>query len=397
MGPAFLPVTRAQEPDKQDCLSHRELLLLLTHMDRQQTNSAAQSATPLRELHEKSGARFSTWFGCELPEVFSDTAEEYCRAREAVALFDTGFRCFFELAGADRVRYLNAISSGDIKELSPGRGAIGLLLNPQGHILAELETFALADRLLVLSHALVRRRTAETLEKFIIMDDVTLDDATDRLASIAVAGPRAAELLRALADIDLGSLAEFAHAEVKAGAIPYRVVRRAHFGEPGMEIIVERSRVVELWETLLSAVSTQGGGPIGYAALNALRLEAGIPWFGHDFDDRFIPHEAALENSHISYTKGCYTGQEIVERVRSRGQVNRRRVGLQFSGSAAPAPGTPLNADGKEAGFVTSAAFSPALGTPIGMGYLRREYNAVDSTLEYSEGTATIIALPVRM
>ena len=126
-------------------------------------------------------------------------------------------------------------------------------------------------------------------------------------------------------------------------------------------------------------------------ALNALRLEAGIPWFPIDFNDTVIPHEAAVESTHISFSKGCYTGQEIVERVRSRGHVNRRRTQLKFSTQEAPPAGTKLRADGSEVGYVTSTAFSPSAGTAIGMGYIRREHNSPGSIIEFDGGTATAI------
>ena len=164
---------------------------------------------------------------------------------------------------------------------------------------------------------------------------------------------------------------------------------------PGVEFIVERKYLQPLWGKLLDAAKVHGGGPIGYATLNVLRLEAGVPWFSYDFDDKVIPHEAALENLHISFTKGCYTGQEIVERVRSRGHVNRRRVGLEFSGKEAPPAGTALLFEGKEAGHVSRSAFSPAFGRAIGMGYLRREANALGTQVEWSGGTAKVIELPI--
>jgi aminomethyltransferase len=157
---------------------------------------------------------------------------------------------------------------------------------------------------------------------------------------------------------------------------------------------VERTHLEALWHALQEATEAAGGGPIGYSALSALRLEQGIPWFSYDFGEKQIPHEAALENSHISYTKGCYTGQEIVERVRSRGQVNRRRVGLRFTGEAVPSPGDSLTSDGKEAGYVTRAAFSPAFSSPIGMGYVRKENNSPGNTLEWRGGTATVTKFP---
>lgn len=133
---------------------------------------------------------------------------------------------------------------------------------------------------------------------------------------------------------------------------------------------------------------------MGYAGLSAERLAQGVPWFGYDFGEKQIPHEAGLEKSHISYAKGCYTGQEIVERVRSRGQVNRRRVDLVFEGAGLPAAGEPLTVDGKEAGFVTRAAIPSFLPHAIGMGYVRKDHNAEGSRLSWSGGTAIVSKFP---
>src|SRR5258708_633181 len=130
---------------------------------------------------------------------------------------------------------------------------------------------------------------------------------------------------------------------------------------------------------------------MGYAALSATRLAPGIPWFGYDFGEKQIPHEASLQDSHISYTKGCYTGQEIVERVRSRGQVNRRRVELLFSGDAVPEPDTLLTLDGKEVGHVTRAARTWDPPRILGMGYARKEDNVPANVLQCAGGTATVM------
>jgi folate-binding protein YgfZ len=147
-----------------------------------------------------------------------------------------------------------------------------------------------------------------------------------------------------------------------------------------------------LWPTLYGMVHANRGAAIGMKALDALRLEAGVPWFPLDFGDSVIPQEAALESTHLSFTKGCYTGQEIVERVRSRGHLNRRRVRLSFATAEPPGPGTHLRVDTAEVGHVTSAAFSPASGTPIGMGYLRSEYISAGIPLALGGGTATVLA-----
>lgn len=349
--------------------------------------------TPLKPLHEKAKARFAEYFGAVLPESYGPIEQECQMARKTVALFDTCYRAYLYLTGPDRVRFLNAIATNDVKSLAEGHGSLGLLLNPQGHILAEVECCALADRFLVFSHALVRERTVQWLEKYIIMDDVTLDDATTRMGSVALEGPAVASLLHSICGLKLDAMPELAHREVMIGAAAGHVIRRSHFGEVGAEIVAERGALPAIWQTLADAARQAGGGPIGYGTLDALRLEAGIPWFSYDFDDQRIPHEAGLETSHISYTKGCYTGQEIVERVRSRGHVNRKRVGLMFDGPTAPPAETKLLAEGKEVGHVTSAAYSPARQRAIGMGYLRQEHTAPGSHVQFEGGSAEVIQL----
>lgn len=351
--------------------------------------------TPLAAGHAKAGAKMGAWFGCALPDDFGDWQREYRFARESVALIDKNYRAYLSFTGPDRARYLNAILTNNIRDLQTGEGTISLLLNPQGHILAEIETYALDDRLLCASHAMIRERLVETFDKYIIMDDVTLTDETERLGVLALEGPKAAAMVRELCNMDLNTLSELGHAETRARSIPCRVVRRSTGGVAGAEFIVERAQLPALCAMLLEKVRGQGGGAMGYAALSALRLEQGVPWFGYDFGEQHIPHEAGLETTHINYTKGCYTGQEIVERVRSRGHVNRVRVALKFSGNEPPAAGTLLLASGKEAGHVTRAAFSPALGCAIGMGYLRREFSSPSSKLHTAASAAEVVRLPI--
>jgi folate-binding protein YgfZ len=365
------------------------------------------SETPLAELQRAAGVALEPYFGVALPVQFGDPIEEHQVARRAAALIDTNFRAVLSLSGADRVRYLNAITTGNVRELTPGRGDIGLLLNAQGHILAELETLASEDRLLLLGHELVREQTFATLDKYIIMDDAVLTDETAESGTLAIEGPAAPAIVREITGVDLLALPLHGHTTASLkdgsaqgstsgnGAIPCRLIRHSLFGFPGAEFLVRRESLAALWRVLEAAVRAVGGAPIGYRALNALRIEAGIPWFSSDFDQRHIPHEAALEATHISFTKGCYTGQEIVERVRSRGHVNRRLTGLAFDAATPPEPESKLLADGTEAGSVTSSAFSPLRGKSIGLGYVRREFGAVGTKLSCGESAAEVIELPI--
>jgi folate-binding protein YgfZ len=362
---------------------------------------AAKLETPLLDVQRAMGAEFGEYFGVRLPGHFRDPLIEYAAARDNIALIDTNFRAFFALTGPDRVRYLNAVTSGNIRDLPPGQSALGLLLNAQGHMLAELVTLALEDRLLVLSHAFLRQRTFELMDKFIIMDDATLADETEKTGTLAIEGPKAPELLRELTRVEYAQLPTGAHVvaalDSSGVTIPCRVLRRSLFGFPGVELLLPRESLFSAWKALDEAVRARGGAPIGYRALNMLRLEAGIPWFGTDFDEHHIPQEAAVESTHVSFIKGCYTGQEIVERVRSRGHVNWRLTGMLFDTAEVPRAGAAVSAeDGSEASHVTSAAFSPMAGKAMGMAYLRREYRQPGTKLRCETAGAEVIELPLR-
>jgi folate-binding protein YgfZ len=238
---------------------------------------------------------------------------------------------------------------------------------------------------------MIRERLVEVLSKFIIMDDVTLTDETPRYGTLALEGPKAASLVKEVSGADIAKFEELSARGGKVGSIPCFIVKRSPGGVPGAEFLAESGKLPELWQILSDAARWHGGAPMGYAALSATRLAQGMPWFGYDFGEKQIPHEAGLQDSHISYTKGCYTGQEIVERVRSRGQVNRQRVQLLFSGDAVPEPDTLLTLDGKEVGHVTRAARTWDPPRILGMGYVRKEAIAPGSALQCASGTATVI------
>jgi folate-binding protein YgfZ len=354
-------------------------------------------ATPLAAIHLRAGAKMGVWFGCAQPDDFGDPSAEFRHVRESVALIDKNYRAYLAFTGPDRVRYLNAILTNNVKDLSSGQGNVSLLLNPQGHILAEIETNALPDKLFCVSYAMIRERLIEWLDKYIIMDDVTLTDETHRFGTLALEGPKAAALVREISGVDIGPLREFSSMDGAVDAIPCRIVKRSPGGVSGAEFVVPQENLAALWQVLLEAARRHGGGPMGYAALSGLRLAQGVPWFGYDFGEKQIPHEAGLQDSHISYTKGCYTGQEIVERVRSRGQVNRQRVGLVFSGDAVPQAGSPLMMDGKEVGYVTRAAkaWDSVPARVLGMGYVRREAGAPGTVLQWANGTARVTQFPI--
>jgi folate-binding protein YgfZ len=351
--------------------------------------------SPLLGAHRELGARVGEFTGCLLPEGFTDFDSEYRAARESIALIDTNWNLTANFTGRDRVKYLHAVSSANVKDLATGSGILGVLLSPQGRVLAEVELYAAAESILARSHVSLRTQTLGTLKKYILGSQVKLEDATDAVGSFAIEGPKAGAVIQKFAGFPLEEMAPLAMREIEISGFPCRVIRRSHYGQPGVEFVVAREALRKLWDAALISMREAGGAPIGMIALNTLRLEAGIPWFPVDFGETTIPHEASIEDSHISYNKGCYTGQEIVERVRSQGRVNRRRVSLKFSSTDPPLAGTKLRAAGADVGAVTSAAYSPAAASAIGMGYLRREHNSAGSVVEYDGGTAEVVAPPV--
>jgi folate-binding protein YgfZ len=348
--------------------------------------------TPLLALHKSAGASIGTWFGCLLPDRFGSWLSEYRSAHETLVLVDKNYRAYLNFTGPDRVRYLNAILTNNIKDLAVDNGIVSLFLNPQGRIQAEIETYATQESLWCLSHAMIRSTLVPELDKYIIMDDVTLVDETEDWGTLALEGPLAATATMKLAGLDLAEFQELSFRQVTVGGILCVLGKRSPGGIAGAEFHASRGDLEALWKILREGVTSSGGQPMGYQALSALRLEQGVPWFGYDFGDKQIPHEAGLQDSHISYSKGCYTGQEIVERVRSRGQVNRVRVLLEFGDREPPLSGTPLLADGRESGYVTRSAFSPARQSAIAMAYVRRENSRLGSELACGAAKARVIA-----
>src|ERR1700693_2628908 len=206
-----------------------------------------QHESPLLGLHHSAHTEIGEYFGTLLPSRFADFQAEYSAARDAVALLDTNFRAFFNFSGPDAQRYVNAVLTSNVRDLKPGQGTVGLLLTPQGHILAEVETLALDDSLLAASPAIVRERTFSTFDKFIIMDDVTLADLTASTGTLDLVGPRASALISELSGIKIADMPELTHQEITLDSIPCRIVNHKWAGRSSARLIVAREQLPSLW------------------------------------------------------------------------------------------------------------------------------------------------------
>jgi glycine cleavage system T protein len=345
--------------------------------------------SPLADYHASQGASLSEYHGSVVPSRFTDPVAEHHAVRHAAGLFDFSFRSRFAVSGADRVRFLQGMVSNDVENLSPGRGTYALLLNVQGQILADLRIFCEPDHFLLETDADLRSKAMQTLERHIIMDEVKLK-ALEEYA-LAFQGPRARGLLEKTLHIDLPEMNEYDHFRTNYAGFPVRVVRASSTGEEGYEVWTKAGGLMGVWGAACGQAPTYEMLPCGTEALETLRIEAGIPRYGADLGEDTLPLEAGLTNA-LSFTKGCYLGQEIVERARSRGHVNWRLVGLRVESDTPPVAGEKLTAEGKEIGEITSACVSPSLGKTIALAYVRREASEVGTNLKLASGPAAEVA-----
>jgi folate-binding protein YgfZ len=313
-----------------------------------------------------------------MPAGHRDIEAEVRAVREAVGLGDLSARGKLRFVGRDRRTWLQGQITNDVLRLPDGEGLYAAILNIQGHMLTDLRVFALPEALLADLPAETKERIVKTLDRYLIMEQVEIQDVTDALRLFSLQGPRAAALLGATLE-EVPPLPPWGVAEVAWRETTLTVARVTHTGEEGYDLFVPAAQAAALWETLAGALPAHDGALVGQEALEVLRLEAGIPWWGRELDESIVPLEARLERA-ISMKKGCYIGQEIIARIDARGHVNNLLVGLRpegegtGGGSSLPARGDALVVGERVVGRVTAAAYSPALQAPIALGFLRREF-----------------------
>ncbi|TAM83965.1 MAG: aminomethyl transferase family protein [Acidobacteria bacterium] len=348
--------------------------------------------SPLADYHASQGATLAEYHGVIVPSRFTSPFQEHLAVRAAAGIFDFSFRAKFALTGRDAAKFLHRIVSNDIKSVSVGGGTYAALLNPQGKILADLRVYAAQDRLLVDTDADLRFKATETLRRYIIGDQVQVEPLDT--CALAFEGPNAPGLLEKTLHEDLPAMKEFDHFATNFAGFPVRVVRMSNTGEEGYELWAAPKAMMGLWGAACGQAPSYGMLPCGTEALESLRIEAGIPRYGSELGEDTLPLEANLMNA-LSFNKGCYIGQEIVERTRSRGHVNWKLAGVIVESAQPPAPGEKLTIDGNEIGEVTSACVSPTLQKTIALAYLRREHLEPGTQLRTASGRAAeVTTLP---
>ena len=325
-------------------------------------------------------------------------SEDYHVIREGAALGSLSPRVQLAVAGKDRASYLQGLLTNDIVALEPGSGCYAVWLSPQGRMLTDMHVLESGGMILLDVPADTAVATLERLDQFIFSEDVQVGSMADALFGIWVHGRRAAAVLETtLGGADgLDGWPDYRHAQFAFEGQPVSVVRIDQLGVAGYCAYVERSRA----SRFVSALETSGARTVAHAAIEAARIEAGYPLFGVDMTESTIPLEAGIEQRAISFTKGCYVGQEIIIRVlhRGGGRVAKKLVAMRVDGPV-PVRGALLFAGDKEVGHVTSAALSPLLGSVV-LGYVRREFadpgTALDVAVDASRSPAIVGERPLR-
>jgi aminomethyltransferase len=346
--------------------------------------------TPLTEAHRQLGARLIEFGGWLMPVQYGSIIDEHRTVRQRVGLFDLSHMGELYVEGPDAGAALDAALVSDPSRLAIGRAQYSMICTPHGGIIDDLIVYRLADaRFLVVANAGNAAIVSDALAGRLDGSRAVLDDRSLATGMLAVQGPRAAEVLAPLTDVDLTTLRYYAAREGNVAGVGGLVARTGYTGEDGFEVLVDTSQTVALWDALLGAVRAAGGGPVGLGARDTLRLEAGMPLYGNELDLDTNPYEAGLGRV-VKLARAA---------ISSAGPLEGRHDGPHALVAAWRARDRPswLRSGPAADGVVTSGTQSP-LGVPIAMAYVAPDDaepgTVVDIEIRETRVPARVVALP---
>lgn len=342
------------------------------------------SSLALIEFHEGLNGRFTEVNGRQVVNDYGDPMAEHAALRQAAGALDLSFRSRICLTGADRVRFLNGQVTNNVKDLKTGEGCYAALVTAKGKLQSDLNIYALPNELLLDFEPGLAETIAQRLEKYVIADDVQVVDACPHYGLLSVQGPKAEAAVRSLgltADLPAKPMSFITLNDVTLGEV--YLMNQPRLGTSGFDLFVPVASLGAVMDKLIAAVKQVGGRACGWQALEMARIEAGIPRFGADMDETNLAPETGIEGRAISYSKGCYIGQEVIARIRTYGQVAKALRGLRLADDLKELPkhGDKLFHNEKEVGYFTSVLASPSLKANIALGYVRKEANQIGTEL----------------
>src|SRR6185437_7766335 len=333
-------------------------------------------------------ARTGTYNGAETALSFGDSAAELEALRTGCGIFALAWRGRINVSGKDRVRWLHNMVTNNVRDLPVNRGNYNFVLNAQGRILGDMYIYNRGESFALETDASQVETLVHAMKRFIIMDKVELLDVGADSVSVGVCGPKAESVL-SNAKVNVSGMQPLEVRDVGFDDIAATLVRGPEQRPGWFEFWLDPNKAQELWNLLVKA----GAKPVGAEALEIWRVLHGVPSYGQDIRDRDLPQETEQAQA-LNFTKGCYIGQEIVERIRSRGQVHRKFTGFLF-GDRVPALGK-YESEGRALAEITSIARVPTTTGPrnIGLGYVRREAVAMGPKITLDGIEATAVDLP---
>jgi aminomethyltransferase len=326
--------------------------------------------TALIDVHRALGARLIEFGGWLMPVQYTGILDEHRAVRERAGLFDLSHMGELFVEGDDAGDALAAALVSDPRTLAVGRAQYSMICAPDGGVIDDLIVYRLGpERFLVVANAGNATTVSDELASRLGARRAVLDDRSLATSLVAIQGPRAAEVLAPLTDVDLAGLRYYAIAEGEVAGVPALVARTGYTGEDGFEVFVDWARGPEIWNALAGAGGKAGVIACGLGARDTLRLEAGMPLYGNELDRETNPYEAGLGRVVKLDKPGDFVGRPALERVAREGPA-KRLVGLTITGRGIARHGYPVSVAGRPVGVVTSGTHSPTLGRPIAMAYV---------------------------
>ncbi len=354
----------------------------------ERTKEISLRTSPLEEEHRAHGAIMTEGDGCPVPSSFGDTRVEYNAVRtRGAGLVDFSCRGLLSVSGSEAIQFLNGLITNDMKTLAENHWMPAVFPNVQGRLIASVRVVRLNDSdgvptFLIDTEGATFEAVLTTLKRFTLAGDFRVADHTSDMTVISVQGTQAETVVTETLGGEAADLGQHQTQQVDWKGNKLAVIRSNYTAEDGFDIFVPSALAVEFWRALRQA----GATPVGFDALEVLRVEAGVARYGIDMDASNVVSETNLDAA-VSFTKGCYVGQEIIARIKYRGHVAKKLTGIRFEDDAPIDRGaTIVSQDKKEIGRVTSVAFSPALNCTIALGYVKYDYLAPGTQVEAVSG-----------
>ncbi len=327
----------------------------------------------LSTFHKSNGAEFVERDGWLLPARFQNSSAEYAAVRSTAGLIDLSYRGLLQVTGPDRLSFLQGMLSNDLRTLEPFTGQHATLLTQQGKVIADVRVLCAMNSFYLDFLENLKGTILAHLNRYLVADEVEITDRSNEYGTLSVQGPQSETLLRKLVGQAEFPEQPLQHAMVNVEATNICMVHASHTGETGFDLIAPIASLPAIAQRLTAIGKGFSAVWVGEEAQEILRVEAGIPRYGVDFTEDNLLLEVGLDNA-VSFNKGCYLGQEVVERIRSRGHVNKKLVGLSLEGQESASPGDVITVADKAVGTITSSVHSPAVGKPIALGYVHKDY-----------------------